>query len=218
MQPEFWRSRWLKGQTGFHRSDVHHDLQMHWNSLGVAPTSAVFVPLCGKSLDLLWLSDRGHRVVGVELSSIALQSFCMENGIPARRQILDNFDLYEAPDLGLFCGDFFDLTAARVGRVGAAYDRAALISWSEDLRAPYVSHMAELMPPGSETLLVTMEYPQAQKAGPPFSIPRAEVDWLYADRFAIRELSRRDILASETRLRAQGITELFEVCYRLTRQ
>jgi thiopurine S-methyltransferase len=217
MQPEFWREHWRTGQIGFHQSDVHQYLRLHWPDLDLRSPDRVFVPLCGKSVDLLWLRDRGHSVVGVELSSIALQAFCMENGVPARRRTTEDFDIYEAPNLELLCGDFFAVTAAELGDIAAVYDRAALISWNEELRGPYVEHMANLTPAGAETLLITLEYPQAQKAGPPFSVPTAEVERLYAGRYAIQELSRHDILANEPRMRARGVTELLEVCYRLTR-
>jgi thiopurine S-methyltransferase len=218
MQPEFWRDRWRTGQIGFHRTQIDRYLREHWPELGLVPTSRVFVPLCGKSQDLLWLRDRGHSVVGVELSDIALQAFCMENGIPARRRTTPDFDLYEAPNLELFCGDFFALTPVNLRNIAAVYDRAALISMTPDLRERYARHMATLTPAGAETLLITLEYPQAQAAGPPFSVPTAEVERLYADHHAIQELSRQDVLASEPKMRARGVTELFEVCYRLTRR
>lgn len=218
MQPEFWHERWRRGQTAFHQSQVDRHLRQHWQDLGLDRGSRVFVPLCGKSLDLLWLRDRGHSVVGVELSSVALQALCMENGIPARRRTKPDFDIYEAPNLELLCGDFFALTPASVGNIAAVYDRGALISWTDELRQPYVEHMTRLAPAGAKTLLITLEYPQVQTAGPPFSIPTAEVERLYADRFAIKELSRHDTLANEPRMRARGVTELFEVCYRLTRR
>ncbi len=217
MQSEFWHDRWQRGQIGFHLPEVHWCLRSHWSGLGVAGTGRVFVPLCGKSVDLLWLRDRAQGVVGVELSAIAVQAFCAENGIPARRRPGASFDLYEAPKLELLCGDFFALAPDPLANITAVYDRAALISWTAGLRESYALHMAELTPSGVQTLLVTMEFPQRQKAGPPFSIPSAEVDRLYSDRYAIEELARHDILATEPRMRAAGVTELFEVCYRLTR-
>jgi thiopurine S-methyltransferase len=217
MQPEFWRERWGTGQIGFHRAYVDTHLQRHWPELHLDPGSRVFVPLCGKSLDLLWLRDQGYSVVGVELSPIALEAFCMENGVPARRRTVHEFDLYAAPNLELYCGDFFALTPAQLGNVASVFDRAALISWTQELRAPYVEHLAKLTPPGTETLLITVEYPQTQMTGPPFSIPAHEVAALYASHYTIRELSRQDVLADEPRLRGRGVTELHEVCYRLTR-
>lgn len=217
MQPEFWHARWRAGQIGFHKKAVDKLLNQLWPSLALADNSQVFVPLCGKSLDLIWLLGQGMSVSGIDLSAIALESFCMEQGVPARRRTLDHLDVYEASNLKLYCGDFFSLTAALLGPAAAVYDRAALISWAPELRAAYVAHMASLTDVGTQTLLITMEYPQAQMSGPPFSVSAGDVDSLYASNHTIRELARQDILASEARLRARGVTELTEVCYHLTR-
>jgi thiopurine S-methyltransferase len=217
LEPEFWHERWRIGQIGFHQSAVDRYLSRYWPELGLASGCRVFVPLCGKSLDLLWLLERGHGVAGVELSAVALESFCMEHGIPAKRRIVDGFDVYESVNLQLYRGDFFALTPELLGPVAAVYDRAALISWRPELRAAYVDHATALTSPGTQTLLVTLEYAQAQMKGPPFSVVADDVERLYARNHAIRELSRQDILASEPRFRARGVTALYEVCYRLTR-
>ncbi len=168
----------------------------------------VLVPLCGKSLDLLWLRDQGYSVIGVELSDIALQAFCMENGVPARRRRLPEFDLYAAPNLELYRGDFFSVDLPMLGNVAAVYDRAALISWAPALRVPYVEHLAMLTQPGTGTLLITLEYAQGQMAGPPFSVDGDEVQRLYSPHHVIRELARRDVLANEPRMRARGVTRV----------
>lgn len=217
MQPDFWHERWRAGQVGFHQSAVDRHLRQYWPDLELANDSRVFVPLCGKSLDLLWLGERGHSVRGVELSTLALESLWMEHGIPAKRRILRDFDVYEAGNLQLFCGDFFNLTPTLLGPIAAVYDRAALISWTPDVRTAYVEHITELTNPGTRTLLVTMEYPQEQMKGPPFSLGADEVERLYARHHEIRALSRQDILANEPRLRSRGVTQLHEACYRLTR-
>jgi thiopurine S-methyltransferase len=217
LQPEFWHDRWRTGQIGFHQSAVDRNLRQYWPDLGLAGIGRVFVPLCGKSLDLLWLCEQGHSVAGVELSTVALESFCMEHGVPAKRRILDDFDVYEAAKLQLFRGDFFALIPQLLGPITAVYDRAALISWVPELRAAYVEHMTALSNPGTQTLLVTMEYSQEQMNGPPFSVSADEVDRLYAGHHEIRVLSRQDILANEPRLRSRGLTRLHEACYRLTR-
>ena len=217
MRPEFWHERWRTGQIGFHQSSADRNLTRHWPSLRLDGGSRVFVPLCGKSLDMLWLRDQGHCVIGVELSATAVEAFCMENGIPARRRVLEYFDVYEAANIELFRGDFFALTPALLGSVAAVYDRAASISWTEELRAPYVAHLAALLRPGTHLMLISMEYPQAQMSGPPFSLNGADVRRLYSPYFEIHELSRGDILSKEPHLRARGLTELIEVCYHLRR-
>jgi thiopurine S-methyltransferase len=217
LQPEFWHKRWQIGQIGFHQSAVDRHLKRYWPDLGLAGGSRVFVPLCGKSLDLLWLCEQGHPVIGVELSAVALESFCMEHGIPAKRRTLDDFDVYEATQIQLFRGDFFALTPKLLGPIAAVYDRAALISWVPEFRAAYVKHMTALTSPGTQTLLVAMEYPQQEMKGPPFSVGADEVDCLYAGTHAIQRLRREDVLANEPRLRSRGVTQLHEACYRLTR-
>jgi thiopurine S-methyltransferase len=217
LQPEFWHERWRKSQIGFHQSAVDTRLQQYWPDLGLATGSRVFVPLCGKSLDMLWLLELGFSVVGIDLSAVALESFCMENGIAAKRRTLGALEVYETENLQLYCGDFFALTATLLGPVAAVYDRAALIAWTPEQRAAYVSHITSLTSNGTQTLLIAMEYPQAQMSGPPFSVSADDVEHLYARSHTIRELGRYDILANEPRLRSRGVSQLHEACYQLTR-
>jgi thiopurine S-methyltransferase len=217
VQPEFWQERWRTAQIGFHQAVIDRHLKTHWPTLKLAADSRVFVPLCGKSLDLLWLRDQGHLVSGVELSPVAVEALCMEQGILARRRSLEDFDVYEAERLTLFRGDFFKLTQALLGKVSGVYDRASLISWTPTLRAAYVGQVTALTNPGTQTLLIAVEYPQVQMSGPPFPATSDDIHRLYAAHHAIEQLARHEILDLEPRLKARGLTELQEVCYRLTR-
>jgi thiopurine S-methyltransferase len=217
VQPDFWLDRWRTAQIGFHQAAVDRHLKAYWPLLQLRASSSVFVPLCGKSLDLMWLRERGHSVKGVELSPVALESFFMEHGIPARRRVLSCFDAYEADGFTLFRGDYFKLTPALLGSVPAVYDRAALISWTPAARESYVRRFTSLTSPGTQTLLIVVEFPPEQMKGPPFPLTRAAIDDLYADDYSIEELGRHEILELEPRLKARGLTELREVCYRLIR-
>jgi thiopurine S-methyltransferase len=217
MQPEFWHERWQNGQIGFHQPAVDASLERLWPRLGIDTGRQIFVPLCGKSLDILWLRDQGHPVIGVEISTAAVEAFCLENGLPARRRVGGRLDVYQAPSLTIYRGDYFELTPALLGEVAAIYDRAALISWRPELRDAYVEHMLALTTRGARMLLITLEYAQAEMSGPPFAVMVDEVDRLYSPHFEIREISRRDILPAEPRLRDKGVTKLFEVCYHLIR-
>lgn len=217
MQPDFWLDRWRTAQIGFHQAAVDRHLKAYWPLLKLPAGSAVFVPLCGKSLDLMWLQTSGHDVTGVELSPIALESFLMENGIPARRRVLSDFDAYEAKGLILYRGDFFKLTRTLLGKIAAVYDRAALISWTPAAREAYVNHLTSITSPGTQTLLIAVEFPPEQMSGPPFPLTRDAIENLYASHYSIIELGRHEILELEPRLKARGLTELREICYRMTR-
>ena len=78
MDPDFWHARWEANQIGFHRDEINVYLERYWPALGLDPGSRVLAPLCGKSLDLLWLREQGHMVTGIELSRIAVQAFFEE--------------------------------------------------------------------------------------------------------------------------------------------
>jgi thiopurine S-methyltransferase len=217
VQPQFWLERWQAGQIGFHQADVDRLLTEFWPRLKLPKASRVLVPLCGKSLDLLWLRAQGHTVVGVELSEIALQAFCAEHAINAKRRSLPNFDLYEAENFELLRGDFFVLTPDIVGEVAAIYDRAALISWAPELRTRYVEHLTNITAPDAQTLLITLEYEQTQMHGPPFSVDSTEVRRLYAKSHHYEELVRRDALKDEPRFKSRGVNALTEIAYQLVR-
>jgi thiopurine S-methyltransferase len=217
VQPDFWHDRWRTAQIGFHRPAVDDNLIQHWRVLSLPKAARVLVPLCGKSVDLLWLRDQGHAVVGIELSDIALQAFFVENGVGARRRAIPHFDLYEAENLECFRGDLFELTPERLGKVAAVYDRASLVSWPPEQRDRYVEQLWALTAARTQTLLITLEYPQAEMKGPPFSTDSEEVHRLYSRHHSIHELARRDILGNEPRMRARGVSSLTEVCYQITR-
>ena len=83
-----WLKCWRDQRTGFNQKTVNQLLTRFWPSLDLVQGSRVFVPLCGKSLDMIWLAKQGHEVIGVELSPIAVWAFFRENHLkPARRQI-----------------------------------------------------------------------------------------------------------------------------------
>lgn len=217
MEPSFWHERWERAEIGFHKSEINAHLSEFWSTLQLAPGQRVFVPLCGKSLDLLWLAGEGHPVTGVEISAIAVAAFFAENNLPAQRYHHGAFEVWEQGAIRILCGDFFALTAASVADCAAVYDRAALIALPPPLRQRYVQHLDTLLPAGMRTLLITLEYEQSARPGPPFAVDEAEVRHLYGASHAIEVLHVRDALSAESRWRERGITWLYERVYRLTR-
>lgn len=216
MEEDFWLERWRRQETGFHQRRVNALLMEHWHDLGLAEGDPVFVPLCGKSRDMLWLWQQGHPVVGVELSPLAVAAFFSENDLAPEVHREGSFEVAESGGIRLLCGDFFDLTADELAGVKGVYDRAALIALPPDLRTRYAARMAELLPPGTPMLLVTLEYPQKEMQGPPFSVPLEEVERLYALYGEIRALTRRSILSEEPHFADRGVTALHECAFLVT--
>lgn len=210
MDPEFWKERWRRNEIGFHQNAVNPHLREFWTRMSVAPGTPVFVPLAGKSLDMLWLAEQGHPVTGIEISPLAVEAFFAENKLSAERVIEGSLERWHHGDIELFCGDFFDLEPRHVAHCHAVFDRASLVALPPSLRRDYVVHMETLFDGRAPVLLVTMEYPEGQMQGPPFCVLEEEVRALYADRFDVQRQTVRDVLAEYPHLSERGISRLDE--------
>jgi thiopurine S-methyltransferase len=176
----------------------------------------VFVPLCGKSLDMLWLREQGHRVFGVELSAIAVQEFFKENGYAPEHGTTGKFNRYESNGVRILCGDYFDLGKDDLSYVTAVYDRASLIALPPELRERYARHLVNILPPATQILLITVDYPQPEMQGPPFSVSSGEVEALYREYADVRQLATLDVLAQNPRFQERGLSQLRENIFLLT--
>ena len=213
MQQEFWHECWQLNQIGFHSEKINPHLQKAWPVLNIAPGSRVFVPLCGKSNDMLWLLALGNEVIGVELSPLAVQAFFAENGLTETTRRQGKFSVSEADGLRIYCGDFFGLAAGDLAGVRAVFDRASLVALPPEMRAAYAEQMQHLLKPGTKTLLVAFDYLQDEMQGPPFSVQTPEVQSLYQNWCDVELLYREDILDREPGFRDKGLSRLQEHVY-----
>lgn len=216
MEPAFWHQRWAAQQIGFHQSEINAYLCRHWPSLGVASGSQVLVPLCGKSLDLLWLAEQGHRVLGVELSREAVAAFFEAGKLTPRVEKRGAFEVWHVEQLQVWCGDAFALTAANLADCSAFYDRAALIALPPAMRQRYLAHLQQSLPQAVQGLLITLEYDQALISGPPFCVPEHEVREGLTG-WQINMLEQCEIVQESPRFVAAGVDRLMERVYRLAR-
>jgi thiopurine S-methyltransferase len=181
MQPDFWHRRWQKNEIGFHLDEPNPHLVKYFNPVA---SGTVFVPLCGKSQDLMWLAKQQMRVVGVELSELACEAFFKENQLePITVTEKMGFKIYEAGLIRIFCGDFFAITSELIGSFTHVYDRAALIALPPEMRTQYTQHLLKLIKEQNksiEMLLITLFHSNPEIPGPPFSVEEAEVRTHYA--------------------------------------
>lgn len=199
MNPEFWQTRWQEKRIGFNQSEVNPLLTKCFSHLNVPAGGRVFVPLCGKSIDMAWLAAQGYNVVGIELVETAVQEFFTEqNIVPTVYQHADNpaIKYYQGQLTGrtitLWVADIFALTAEDIGFVDAIYDKAALIALPADMRMKYSKQVRQLSDTADKKfapqLLITLNYDQSKKNGPPFSISSEQIQQYYGEHYQINEL------------------------------
>jgi thiopurine S-methyltransferase len=217
MQSDFWHDRWQRNQIGFHQDAVSPMLAAHWKATGVSRDARVFVPLAGKSLDMAWLAARGHSILGVELSPIAVRDFFASQQLVPEVRATAYGQHHVAGPYELIVGDAFALDAEALADCQGVYDRAALIALPPGMRSAYLHDLYAALPAGCRGLLVTLEYPQAQKDGPPFSVDEAEVRAGLQQHWQVDLLERRDILAEDSGSVGEGLSALHTVAYRLQR-
>lgn len=217
MDLQFWLQRWENADIAFHQASVNPHLEALWPEIAPAARAAVFMPLCGKTVDLLWIAARGHPAVGVEISPVAAEALFSEHGLTPEVSARGRFRQFRHDHLRLLCGDFFDLAPGDLADVGLTHDRAALIALPEDVRRAYATKMAQILPPGSPTLLITYDYPPAEMAGPPYSVSAEEVEHIYGEAFAIEWVREFDGLSHRPRYREKGLTRLTERVHLLRR-
>src|SRR5690554_4059170 len=169
-----WLERWREGRIGFHRDHPH----------------PMLVPLCGKSLDMRWLAGQAHPVLGIELAPEAIEQFMAEGEGVATRYRQTGFQVCRQGNVELWCGDFFHFHIEQAAEIGAFYDRASLIALPPATRQRYAFHLAQLVPPGSQGLLVSLTRPPGDEGGPPFGVSDEEVRQLFAPNFRVTLLEQ----------------------------
>lgn len=217
METEYWIERWQEGKIGFHADEVNEQLTKFWPTFPVDKACPVLVPLCGKSLDMVWLRSRGHPVIGIEASEIACRQFFEEQNLKPKVTEKDDFLIFEAGGYQLYCGDFFDFPSRYLPDNFSIFDRAALVALSKSARHCYASKLCELAACDTTMLLITLRYVQKVMDGPPFSIQPEEIRTLFSHSFKIQPLVSVNKIDQLQKFKDRGLNEVWEETYKLSR-
>ncbi|MGQ8364563.1 thiopurine S-methyltransferase [Glaciecola sp. 1036] len=194
MEHNFWHDKWEKNQIGFHQKDINPFLIEFLPTLIQAEainSPTVFVPLCGKTLDIGWILSKGYEVVACELvESAVIELFSSLDVNPEIIQ-LDNHKKYSVQSLTVYVGDIFQLDAELLGPVDFTYDRAAFVAMPESMRDDYVVQVVKLTKAAPQ-LLITYDYDQELIQGPPFSHSKNSIHDSYQEYFALDLLTEVD--------------------------
>jgi thiopurine S-methyltransferase len=192
MDAGFWRQRWKNNEIAFHESKPNSLLIRHFTELSLAKGRRIFVPLCGKTLDISWLLSEGYRVAGAELSQIAIEQLFMELGLQPETSTVGEVEQWSANNLDIFVGDIFALTRKVLGPIDGIYDRAALVAFPEEMRKRYTAHLTEIAGKVPQ-LLICYDYDQILMEGPPFSVRNDEVRRHYAVNYDVTLIASTDV-------------------------
>eukprot|EP00980_Cylindrotheca_fusiformis_P024281 scaffold11700_cov169-Cylindrotheca_fusiformis.AAC.3 len=228
-----WLECWESKLIGFHLPDVNPVLTKYAPTLLKDDSSAdcsgarVFVPLCGKTVDMAYLTSVAGEVVGVEGIQIALEEFAEEQPdlqIVRAQDKNDGFTRFVGKKITLLKGDFFELTTEHTdGTFDVIYDRASMVAIQPALLSDYVDIMGRLLAKGGKILLVVWDRrgtAEAVKKGPPFSVPEATVRELYEGLDwveSVTVLEQSDTLTEEAKELDifQGLDQLVETVYHI---
>jgi thiopurine S-methyltransferase len=180
MDAAFWHEKWAKGETAFDQATPNPLLVDHLSKLDLPAGKRIFVPLCGKTIDIVWLLEQGYQVIGIELNEPAVIGLFEALKLTPKIENVDALIRYRAKDIDIYVGDFFDVTAAHIGVIDAIYDRAALVALPPSMRAQYTQHLVEICHHAPQ-LLIVFEYDQTLMEGPPFSVLAPEVKQHYSE-------------------------------------
>jgi thiopurine S-methyltransferase len=192
MDAGFWHQRWEKSEIAFHESKANPLLVKHFTELSLAKGRRIFVPLCGKTLDISWLLSKGYRVAGAELSQVAIEQLFMELGVQPETSPIGEVEQWSTHNLDIFVGDLFALSRKILGPVDGIYDRAALVAFPEEMRKRYTAHLTEITGKARQ-LLICYDYDQSLMEGPPFSVSNDEVKRHYAVNYDVTLIASTDV-------------------------
>ncbi len=192
MEKEFWQNKWEKSEIAFHEKEGNLLLIKYFSKLSLTEGNRIFIPLCGKTHDIHWLLLQGCKVVGAELSKIAIDQLFQDLKIEPNIVKIGNLFHYSAKNIDMYIGDIFDLSKEILGQIDAIYDRAAIVALPPDLRNRYTTHLMEITNKAKQ-LLICYEYDQNLTGGPPFSISKQEVKKHYDLQYDITLLEALDI-------------------------
>ena len=215
MEQAFWHDKWSRKEIGFHLSEAHPWLVRYLDDHPISKEDVVFVPLCGKTLDIGLFLAQGIEVIANELSETAVIE--LFEGLALNPTVSPwNGDgkIYQADNLTVYVGDFFQLTEKELAGTALVYDRAAIVALPLEMRKDYSNKMKQICGQAKQVLM-TLEYDQEVMAGPPFSVTKQEVKEHYADQYALTEVIRRDIIEQEPRFKQKGLPEFIQALYEL---
>lgn len=192
MEADFWHKKWELNEIGFHKTEANPLLVKHLVQLRLNEGDRIFLPLCGKTLDIGWLLQQGFQVVGVELSGLAIEQLFEQLELKPQIAEIGSLKRYSAKNLDVFVGDIFAISRELIGHIDAIFDRAALVALPSEMRIQYAKHLIDITN-NAPQILITFEYDPKGVSGPPHAISKNEITTHYDANYQLKTLERENL-------------------------
>ncbi|KAL7644768.1 UNVERIFIED_CONTAM: hypothetical protein RMT77_004581 [Armadillidium vulgare] len=216
----FWEKLWSTKLTPFHQKEVCPFLLKNSSNLNFASPKRVFIPLCGKALELKWFYDRGFEVVGVELISIPVEEFFKEQNLSFKIRELPWAKVYESSDqrIKIYVADIFSVEPEEVGKFDVIWARADYTIVKIAEREKYSKLMKQLCKEKFVYFLCTLQFevPIGRHDTPPRPLSHEETRIFYGDWCKVDLIEEEDGLKYYPQFKSSGIDTVRQSCFILT--
>lgn len=164
---KYWQQRYDTGDTYWMHTEAAAMLVKYYSRLNPeGQARKMLIPLCGKTLDLEWLSNQGvPLVVGVDCLLSVLKEVCARSNRTWTTKSVSgeggsDFTLLERSDgkMKLFSGDILQFSPEVEGTFDAMWERGSLIILPPKDVKKYVKLLKRLLIPGGRILLESIEF------------------------------------------------------------
>merc|ERR1712071_145075 len=213
---ESWDGKWKANKSPRHKNEINDFLATHFSHVTKIKNPArILVPLCGKAVDMKWMYDSGHSVVGIEGVEEPIIQFFTEQNLEYRKEMVGNCPCYSTEDgrLKIFQSDLLLIDPEVVGKFDGVWDRGSLVAIYQEDREKYAELLKKLLAESFSYLIATMVYDQSQFPGPPRSVPVEEITKMFGDKCNVQVLEEVNRNADPTSSYSPKVRWNVDECY-----
>ena len=181
-----------------HMPEINPFLQEYFQLLddGKLKGKRIFVPFCGKSLDMKWFYEKGMSVVGVEVSELPAREFFSGNNLEYEVEhstTVPHCKIYRHDDrLCIYLCDIFNLDSKLLGgRFDYLWDRGALVAVIHEERELYWNFISSILADNAQGFIELNEFDSTQHTGPPYDFSKDCLARLLGDKYSFKQICIR---------------------------
>jgi len=198
---DYWKKKWEEGDTSWHNSKVNRTIENYFDKMvGNEKEQRILFPLCGKTMDMKWVADKGHVVVGVEGSEKAAKEFFQDQNLEYKMDAISMAPnvahVFSSLDekIRIFVCNFFDFRSTVAGgKFNGVFDRGSVVAINSNERPKYAEMMGDLVLPGGKILTECVEYDPTLFGGPPHVVSEDDLREIYRGNFEVQKLGKEEL-------------------------